>query len=89
MPELLQEDILIVSSIMVKNSTVTEKEIISLVCLEGFWGFLKWKLALKGGITKQKLPLYLAEYVWRFNHRKDNNDNIKVKRIIKLLEHEV
>jgi transposase len=37
--------------------------------LEGFWGYLKRKLAAKGGIRKQRLPLYLAEYVWRYNHR--------------------
>ena len=53
--------------------------------LEGFWGFLKRKLASKGGITTQKLPLYLAEYVWRYNHRIDS-DRIKMKRILLLLE---
>jgi transposase len=56
--------------------------------LEGFWGYLKRKLASKGGIRHEKLPLYLGEYVWRYNHRKEN-DNVKMKRIIKLLEHEV
>ncbi|MEN6442893.1 MAG: IS1595 family transposase [Methanoregula sp.] len=53
--------------------------------LEGFWGFLKRKLASKGGITKQKLPLYLAEYIWRYNHRNDS-DKIKMQRILLLLE---
>jgi transposase-like protein len=53
--------------------------------LEGFWGFLKRKLASKGGITKQKLPLYLAEYVWRYNPRNDS-DRIKMRRILLLLE---
>ena len=38
--------------------------------LEGFWGYLKRKLASKGGIRKERLPLYLTEYVWRYNHRK-------------------
>ena len=38
--------------------------------LEGFWGYLKRRLASKGGIRKERLPLYLAEYVWRYNHRK-------------------
>lgn len=38
--------------------------------LEGFWGYLKRKLAAKGGVRKEKLPLYLGEYVWRHNHRK-------------------
>jgi transposase len=37
--------------------------------LEGFWGYLKRMLAAKGGIRKERLPLYLAEYVWRYNHR--------------------
>jgi hypothetical protein len=34
------------------------------------------------------LPLYLGEYVWRYNHRSDS-DKDKIKRIIKLLEQEV
>lgn len=38
--------------------------------LEIFWGYLKRKLFLRAGIRKEKFPLYLAEYVWRFNHRK-------------------
>jgi transposase len=37
--------------------------------LEGFWGYLKRKLKAKGGIRRKKLPLYLGEYVWRYNHR--------------------
>jgi len=56
--------------------------------LEGFWGYLKRKLASKGGIRQEKLPLYLGEYVWKYNYRKEN-DNVKMKRIIKLLEHKV
>jgi len=38
--------------------------------LEGFWGYLKRKLAAKGGIRRERLPIYLGEYVWRYNHRK-------------------
>jgi len=56
--------------------------------LGGFWSYLKRKLVSKGGIRREKLPLYLGEYVWRYDHRNEN-DNVKVKRIIKLLEHEV
>ncbi len=56
--------------------------------LEGFWGYLKRKLASKGGIRREKLPLYLGEYVWRYNHRKES-DMMKIKRILKLLEKEV
>ena len=40
--------------------------------LEGFWGYLKRKLSAKGGIRKKHLPLYLGEYVWRYNHRTMN-----------------
>ncbi len=53
--------------------------------LEGFWGYLKRKLSSKGGIRRSKLPLYLGEYVWRYNHRSDS-ERIKIRRIIHLLE---
>lgn len=56
--------------------------------LEGFWGYLKRKLISKGGVRRTKLPLYVGEYVWRYNHRTEN-ENVKIKRIVKLLEHEV
>ena len=42
--------------------------------LEEFWGYLKRRLSAKGGIRKEKLPLYLAEYVWKYNHRNDSID---------------
>ena len=53
--------------------------------LEGFWGYLKRRLAAKGGIRKERLPLYLAEYVWRYNLR---NDSIQIQKklIMKQLE---
>ncbi|MFC1966749.1 IS1595 family transposase [Chloroflexota bacterium] len=38
--------------------------------LEGFWGYLKRMLVAKGDIRREWLPLYLAEYVCRYNHRK-------------------
>lgn len=38
--------------------------------LEGFWGYVKRRLAAKGGIRPERLPLYVAEYVWRYNHRR-------------------
>jgi transposase len=52
--------------------------------LEGFWGYLKRKLADKGGIRRERLPLYLAEYVWRYNHRALTPDQ-KTDRILTLL----
>jgi transposase-like protein len=52
--------------------------------LEGFWGYLKRKLAAKGGIRHSRLDLYLGEYVWRYNHR---NLNLKEQEnyLVKLL----
>ena len=52
--------------------------------LEGFWGYLKRKLAAKGGIRRDKLWLYLGEYVWRYNNRKIPVDK-QVLKLIKLL----
>lgn len=50
--------------------------------LEGFWGYLKRILASKGGIRKDKLHLYLGEFVWKYNNR-----NIEVgKQVDKLLK---
>ncbi len=49
--------------------------------LEGFLGYLKRQLASRGGIRKERLPLYLAEYVWRYNNR----DLTIEKQIDKLL----
>lgn len=56
--------------------------------LEGFRGYLKRKLAAKGGIREDKLFLYLGENVWRYNHRK-LSDKRKMKRILELLEKKV
>jgi transposase-like protein len=37
--------------------------------IEAFWGYLQGKLRAKGGIRRERLELYLAEYVWRYNRR--------------------
>ena len=54
--------------------------------LEGFWGYLKRKLAAKGGVRRERLPLYLAEYVWRYNHR-DMDIRDQTKLILNQLEY--
>jgi transposase-like protein len=54
--------------------------------LEGFWGYLKRKLSAKGGIKRKRLPIYLGEYVWRYNHRNlllKERENLLFKLIIK------
>jgi transposase len=53
--------------------------------LEGFWGYLKRRLAAKGGIRQERLPLYLAEYVWRYNHRHLSVPE-QAKTLLKLLQ---
>jgi transposase-like protein len=53
--------------------------------LEGFWGYLKRQLAAKGGIRRERLGLYLAEYVWRYNYRKLDIDK-QVERLMKMLD---
>jgi len=52
--------------------------------LSHFWEYLKNKLSSKGGIRKEKFPLYLGEYVWRFNHRKEGLKE-KEERLFNLL----
>jgi transposase len=52
--------------------------------LEGFWEYLKRRLAAKGGIRREKQGLYLAEYVWRYNNRK-LSDSQQVNKLIELL----
>ena len=40
--------------------------------------------AAKGGVRRERLPLYVAEYVWRYNHRRFSVDG-QVKRLLNLL----
>lgn len=53
--------------------------------IEGFWGLLKRRLKTTGGIRRDRLHLYLAEEVWRFNNRQDTED-AQVERLLCLLE---
>jgi hypothetical protein len=38
--------------------------------LEAFWSYLQQRLRSKGGVRRSRADLYLAEYTWRFNHRR-------------------
>jgi transposase-like protein len=38
--------------------------------IEGFWGVLKRRLGCIGGMRHDRLPHFVAEIAWRFNHRK-------------------
>ncbi len=37
---------------------------------EAFWAYLQRQLRAKGGVRRERLGLYLAEFSWRYNHRK-------------------
>jgi transposase len=52
--------------------------------LEGFFGYLKRQLVSRGGIRKERLPYYLAEYVWRYNYRKLSVGK-KIERLLSLV----
>ena len=53
--------------------------------LEGFWNILKKDRQLRVESAEERLLLYLADYIWRYNHR---NDNIQLQKklILKQLE---
>jgi transposase-like protein len=40
--------------------------------IEGFWGILKRKLGCIGGMRRDRLNLFVAEIVWKFNHRHES-----------------
>ena len=52
--------------------------------IESFWGYLKRRLKITGGIRVERLPLFLGEEVWRFNQRKLTLDE-KVEKLLTLL----
>lgn len=52
--------------------------------LTSFWSYLRENLVGRGGIRYNRLPLYLAEYAWKFNHRKLSRDR-KLNRLLNLL----
>ena len=52
--------------------------------IEGFWGILKRRLSCIGGMRRKHLHLFVAEMVWKFNHR---NQTIleQEKELLKLI----
>lgn len=52
--------------------------------IEGFWGWLKRRLKITGGIRRDRLHLYVAEEVWRYNNRKLPEEQ-QINRLIELL----
>jgi transposase len=52
--------------------------------IEAFWAYLQRQLRAKGGIRRERLELYVAEYVWRYNRRQLSRAE-QVKEIVGLL----
>jgi transposase-like protein len=52
--------------------------------IESFWGFLKRRLKITGGVRRDRLALFLGEETWRFNHRKLTVDE-KTEKLYRLL----
>jgi len=52
--------------------------------VEAFWSYLQRQLRSKGGIRRARLNLYLAEYAWRYNHRKLSPDE-QVRELMRLV----
>lgn len=54
--------------------------------IEAFWAYLQRQLRSKGGIRRSRLDLYLAEYAWRYNHRKLSMGD-QLKALMMLVRH--
>ena len=51
--------------------------------LESFWAYAQRQLRGKGGIRLSRLDLYLAEWAWRYNHRRQSPDE-QLKELLTL-----
>lgn len=61
------------------------KGIITVNHIESFWGYVKRKFKITGGLRRSRLNLYLGEWVWRYNYRNSSRE-AKVKRLLNLLK---
>lgn len=52
--------------------------------IESFWGFLKRRLKITGGVRRDRLALFLGEETWRFNHRRLSLEE-KIEKLYRLL----
>ncbi len=52
--------------------------------IEAFWAYLQRHLRTKGGIRPARLGLYLAEYSWRYNRRRQSSSE-KISELMKLI----
>jgi hypothetical protein len=54
--------------------------------IEAFWAYLHRQLTAKGGIRRERLDLYVAEYAWRYNRRKLSQAE-QVRQLLELIRH--
>ena len=52
--------------------------------IESFWGYLKRRLKITGGVRRDRLALFLGEEVWRFNHRRLSSE-VQIEKLSQLL----
>ena len=50
-----------------------------------FWDYLKSRIQSKGGVRRQRIPLYLAEYNWRYYYQNESPTQQR-NQILKMLE---
>jgi transposase-like protein len=42
--------------------------------IEGFWGVMKRRMGNTGGMRRHRLGLFATELAWRYNHRRESDD---------------
>ena len=53
--------------------------------LVGFWGQLKNRLVMRGGVRKKYLPYFIGKQVWRYNFRNRSREK-QIERILEILK---
>lgn len=51
---------------------------------EEFWSYLERRISSRSGVRRERVRLYLAEYIWRYTHRALSQDQ-QVHELIKLI----
>lgn len=51
--------------------------------IEGFWGLMKRRMGDTGGMRRERLGLFAIELAWRYNHRRESDDE-KADRLVGL-----
>jgi transposase-like protein len=59
--------------------------IVSTNRLEGFWGWMKRRHKVRGGIRNDRLDLFVGSWTWIYNHRHESRRD-QMKRVIKLIK---